>query len=507
MRHALEVLILMSSAAHPADSPGLRSTTLSTTPNRVGPIQYPAMIWLVRVVGLMLIVGGWLLYANGMANRRGADELRARGRTTIAMDPHKNPLDRWKEQMQFSPYPTKAYLYVVDGEEYRASTTKKDFDPIGKTVTYLPEDPNVHQVGDIQPEAGIAWWDYVVFFFLVVVFGGLTIAFFLFALLPPGEPQPTRAGECFIVALAVIQFTIAWVTTTFFQVPLQTLLAQGVPLFVGGTVLAVAGVRLFAWSRGIALRKPAATSPALEGPTPIVVLSRSAIGAAAVPARADVNEPARYYVVTRSGEYLGSLTADAIRFQLRTGELRPTWLAAESDGRSYHIARAAPGLRWHSLADLLSEWGETIPAPESIPPDRPGYYTLLAIPAGASGALALAIPTMLLIHLVAAIMTWLGTTTLFNTFYTSSDSILLDLSLGVFVITFGAMRGMAHEGELKGRPANWRQVWSDIAGRTANDLGNVRNFAGYSLDMGVTVIFAIVCSAPVVFVLVLVWNG
>ncbi len=227
-----------------------------------------------------------------------------------------------------------------------------------------------------------------------------------------------------------------------------------------------------------------------------------------VPARADGNEPGRYYVVTRpGGEYLGALAADAIRYQLTTGGLRPTYLAAESDGRSYSTARDDPALRWRSLADLLAEWGETMPAPKPVPPERSGYYTLLAIPAGASGCLVGTFFVVLMMHLVAAIMTWLGATTSFNTFYTSRDSILLDLIFAVVSAVFGAMRGVAHEAELKGRPANWRQFWSDIAGKSASDEANIRNPSPGMFERAVTLIFAIVFSAPIIFVLVLVWYG
>ncbi len=221
--------------------------------------------WGGRAFLLVMIVGGWLLNAHGMENRRMADELRARGHTTLAKDPFKNPLDRSKEPRQFGLFPTKAYLYVVDGVEYRHTTSasffREEIDPIGKTVTYLPEDPNVHQVGDIRPKEGVPLWVVCGMLIVAVLFGGgLTLGFFLSALTSTVETDPTRLGWWFIWVLSVTQVAIALGTTTFFRVPFLILLTQYVPAFVGGTVAAIVAVRLFAWGAGLALQKPAVGS-------------------------------------------------------------------------------------------------------------------------------------------------------------------------------------------------------------------------------------------------------
>jgi hypothetical protein len=392
--------------------------------------------WLLRVVTLAILVGVWLLNAHGVENRRVADELRARGRTTVAKDPYRNPRERWEERSRPDPYPTRAYLFVVDGVEYRRTTTKEGFDPVGKTVTYLPEDPNVHQVGDILPEPGMPWWGYGVLLLFAAGFGLVTVAFFLLALLPPGEPEPTRAGWWCIVTLAAIQFTAALVTTTFFRVPFQTLLMPGVPLFVGGTVLAVAGVRLSAWGWGVALREP----------------------------------------------------------DKRVRSI-PTLPAAGTVATGPAPERPRP-----------AGWGEARPARGSVPPGRSGWYLLLAIPAGASGCLALAVPTLVLMHLVAAAMTWLGATTSFNAFFTGRDSVLFDLIFALVAAVFGGMRGVAHEAEAKGRPAPWKGFWADVAGKSATDLATIRT-SERNLESMVTLLFAVMLSAPIAVVLVLAWNG
>jgi hypothetical protein len=76
------------------------------------------------------------------------------------------------------------------------------------------------------------------------------------------------------------------------------------------------------------------------------------------------------------------------------------------------------------------------------------------------------------------------------------------------------MRGVAHEGELKGRPGDWKGFWLDVAGKSATDLATIRTpsvRSGEPLDHKVgkvaTLFFALVLSAPVVFVLCLVWYG
>jgi hypothetical protein len=393
-------------------------------------LQDPAKFWLMRVVTLAVIVGAWLLNAHGAENQRVADELRARGQTTTAQDPYKDPFDRWKERSQVRLSPMRAYLYVVDGVEYRHTTSKREFDPVGKTVTYMPEDPNIHQVGEVVPEAGMPWWGYVVFPVIALLLGGVTVAFFLIALLPPGEPEPTRVGWWCIVLLAAIQFTTALVTTTFFRVPFSTLLTQGVPLFVGGTVLAVAGVRLSAWSRGVALREPV--------------------------------------------ERTGLISARA----------------------------AAPPL----LSNPAGTAATLLPRERPVAVARlPWAATLRAAFVGAVACLLLALLGFLIMHATAFLFRLAGASWSWVAFFTSAESILMDLIIGSIAATFGGIRGVVHHA---GDLPNSKKTYGEIAEKAVSDLCSIRNPTG-SLEDGferiACLLLAVVLASPLIVILLLVW--
>src|SRR5205085_7233748 len=103
-------------------------------------------VWLCRGVFLALMVGGWLLYAGGSAKSRVDDDLLARGKTTIAK-PRKG-FDRWLPEGSVLSFKgrvpvlkrKKTYSYEAEGRYYRDYTTG-EADPVGQTITYLPEDP------------------------------------------------------------------------------------------------------------------------------------------------------------------------------------------------------------------------------------------------------------------------------------------------------------------------------------------------------------------------------
>src|SRR4051794_26654979 len=114
-----------------------------SAPTGIAIMKASYLCWLGRTVLLSIVIGGWLLYAAGLERWRFAEELRTRGKTTIAQDASK-PLD----PMRRDPfgYRIQNYYYVADGVTYRHTVTSSKIHA-GQTVTYLPENPDAHQVG------------------------------------------------------------------------------------------------------------------------------------------------------------------------------------------------------------------------------------------------------------------------------------------------------------------------------------------------------------------------
>jgi hypothetical protein len=216
-------------------------------------------VWLCRGVFLTLMVGGWLLHAGGVAKSRVDDDLLARGKTTIAK--HRKGLDRWLPEGHVpgvvGRVPVlrrkKTYSYEAEGRYYEQYTTGEK-DPVGQTITYLPEDPTVHRLGAIQPQST------AIAIFGTLVLAGLTVLmtffFFLFCVLSfPFEENPTRQAGWIILGLGTAQCALVFTTLWLVRQPFLVVLTRYVPAFVGGTIAALLGVRFFARRWGIKLGK------------------------------------------------------------------------------------------------------------------------------------------------------------------------------------------------------------------------------------------------------------
>ncbi|MDA0659365.1 MAG: hypothetical protein O2931_08885 [Planctomycetota bacterium] len=80
-----------------------------------------------------------------------------------------------------------------------------------------------------------------------------------------------------------------------------------------------------------------------------------------------------FYVTRQEGDgFVATLTLDEIRTRLKAGELKESFFATESDGRSFSQFRKSGNGRWRTLAELLAEHPvvATPPAPEQPRPSR-----------------------------------------------------------------------------------------------------------------------------------------
>jgi hypothetical protein len=118
-------------------------------------LRAPAQLWLARGGCLALMVLVWLWPAYVCADWTLTEDLLARGKTTVAERRKGDYISRPETVI----VPTRRYVfviqkwsytYVAEGREYETYAEGK-VDPVGHTVTYLPEDPTLHRLGDIEP--------------------------------------------------------------------------------------------------------------------------------------------------------------------------------------------------------------------------------------------------------------------------------------------------------------------------------------------------------------------
>jgi hypothetical protein len=218
----------------------------------------PEKVWLFRGVFLAVLVLFWLGYASACENWRVTEDLLARGKTTVAKPRGGDLWERLKPEESVIRFKgrdpvlkrKKTYSYEVEGRYYEDYTTG-EADPVGQTITYLPEDPTVHHLGVIQPQSPARKLGLVAMMIVFLVLP--TFGFFTFCVGSPGKPYPTRQGWWIILGFSAAQ--IALVLTMIFLVrqPVLVILALYVPAFVGGTIAAILGVRFFAWRWNIKL--------------------------------------------------------------------------------------------------------------------------------------------------------------------------------------------------------------------------------------------------------------
>jgi hypothetical protein len=216
----------------------------------------PEKVWLFRGVGLAAPVLVWLGYASACEDWAVAEDLLARGKTTFA-EPRKG-YERFLPEKHvvvpkgrgFAVKRRRSYTYVAEGRDYENYTTG-EVDPVGQTITYLPEDPTVHRLGVIQPQSPARKLGLVAMMFVLLALP--TAGFFMVCVVSPGKPYPTRQGGWVILGFSAAQ--IALVLTMIFLVRKSVLviLALYVPAFVGVSIAAVLCVRFFAWRWNIKL--------------------------------------------------------------------------------------------------------------------------------------------------------------------------------------------------------------------------------------------------------------
>ena len=193
-----------------------------------------------------------------MRELEATEDLLARGKTTVAKPRGGDLWERLKPEERVIRLKGRApalkrkktYSYEVEGRYYEDYTTG-EADPVGQTITYLPEDPTVHRLGVIQPQSPARKLGLVAMMIVFLVLP--TVGFFTFCVGTPGKPHPTRQGWWIILGFSAAQ--IALVLTMIFLVrkPVLVILALYVPAFVGGTIAAILGVRFFAWRWNIKL--------------------------------------------------------------------------------------------------------------------------------------------------------------------------------------------------------------------------------------------------------------
>jgi hypothetical protein len=146
-----------------------------------------------------------------------------------------------------------ANSYVIEGCYYEDDTTGEE-DPVGQTITYLPEDPTVHRLGTIQQRSptSFSWGALVAAGFIFLP----TLGFFLICVLSPGETEPTLQGWWIILGLSTAQIVLVFTTLFLVRQSFLVVLTRYVPAFVGGTIAVLLGVRFFAWRWGIKLVSP-----------------------------------------------------------------------------------------------------------------------------------------------------------------------------------------------------------------------------------------------------------
>lgn len=224
---------------------------MNLTPTRV-------KVWLGRGVFLAVLVLFWWGYANACENSRVTEDLLARGKTTVAKPRGGDLWERFRPEESVLRFKgrvpvlkrEKTYSYEVEGRYYEDHTTG-EADPVGQTITYLPEDPTVHRLGVIQPQSPARKLGGVATMIVILVIP--TFGFFMCCVVSPGKPYPTRQGWWIILGFSAAQ--IALVLTMIFLVrkPELVILALYVPAFVGGTIAAILCVRFFAWRWNIKL--------------------------------------------------------------------------------------------------------------------------------------------------------------------------------------------------------------------------------------------------------------
>jgi hypothetical protein len=218
-------------------------------------------VWVGRGGFLAAMVGFWLVYAWVCAGWWVEEDFLARGKTTVA-HPRKKTLEeliRGEERvLRFEGrIPVlkrkKEYSYVVEGRSYEDYTTG-EANPVGQTITYLPEDPTVHRLGFVEPRStAIKVCGTLLLAGLTSLF---TFGFFMFCVFSSVDENPTRQGWWVILGLGTAQCALVFTTLYLVRQPFLVVLTQYVPAFVGGTIAVLLGVRLFARRRGIKLGKP-----------------------------------------------------------------------------------------------------------------------------------------------------------------------------------------------------------------------------------------------------------
>jgi hypothetical protein len=489
-------------------------------------------VWLCRGCFLAFMVGFWLLYY-GATKPSVTDDLLARGKKTVANP--RNGLDRWLAEGYVigveGRVPVlkrkKTYSYEVEGRYYEDYTTR-EANPVGQTITYLPEDPTIHRLGVIEPPST------AINVCCTLVVAGFTSLFTFFfigcCVLSPREDNPTRQGWWIILGLGAAQCALVFTTLYLVRQPFLVVLTRYVPAFVGAAIAALLGVRFFARRWGIKLGEPLTQADCHVGlrgergftrfqsgggggrkrtlAKPLPERGETPRGPArAAPRAGAIPEPTQYYFVTREPgrDFVGTLTWNEIRARLATGELQESCHATESDGRSFtQFQKGGGGGRWRTVAELLTERGETPPRPAPAAALLPWHVTLRAAWAGAKACLLLAIAGSLFMHAAAFLCRLAGASWSWVAFFTSSDSILMDLIMVTVATTFGAIRGVHLAEEV---PSGTR-TYGEIAERAANDLGRIQDTYGPMADVFerlACLFLAAVLASPVIVILLLVW--